>query len=320
MAMTLRKRYTLIVLGVIIFAVAAPAMVLGIRGIVYDFTNKRFVKTGILVAKFEPKNAVLTIEGNGIKRQYEGSTTRRFLFPGDYNVNISSDGFHSWEKRLTVRGGLVTWVTDGPDKVYLLPKNPELISEAPILKNEPEEKDEHKYIFKKGTSGLVLVQQNGREKVLATGIPTATDAKIFPLSNGLLLITLNRTLYQVKENLEYIAEGVDKVSWNEDIGRVIYSNSNEISFYNPYDPGANQRQVLIRTSESGGNFCIISEMGYALRVFGNTVRAIELDGRDKRNSYDIINSNSLLDIVNCDKEGEEIIIKDGLVYKTYTFR
>lgn len=319
--MTLRKRYTLIVLGIIIFAIAAPAMVLGIRGITYDFANKRFVKTGILVAKAEPKDAILVVEGNGIKRERKGSSTIRFLAPGDYNVSFSKEGFYSWQKRLTIRGGIVTWANEGRDKIYLLPTAPKLVKETETLETQtPEPKDGHKYLFTRTGDKLTLVQKNGEEKTLASNIPLASDAKIYPLSNGLVFITLNRTLYQVKENLEYIAEGVDTVTWHNDIGRVVYTNAHEINFYGPYDAGANQRQLLIRTSEAGGNFCISSEFGYAFRVFGKTIKAIELDGRDKRNVYDILSSNSSLDIISCDKEGREIVIKENGSYKTYSLR
>lgn len=319
--MTLRRRYTLIVLGAIIFAIAAPVMVLGIRGITYDFSNKRFVKTGILVAKAEPRDATLVIEGNGVKRERKGSSTIRFLAPGDYNVSFSREGFHTWQKRLTIRGGLVTWANEGRDRIYLLPAAPKLVEETETLEPQtPEPKDEYKYLFTRTGDKLTLIQRNGGEKILASNIPLASDAKIYPLSNGLLFITLNRTLYQVKEHLEYIAEGVDSVTWHGGIGRVVYTNTHEVNFYNPYDAGSNQRQLLLRTSDAGGNFCIIPELGYALRVFDKTIKAVELDGRDKRNSYDILNSNFPLDIISCDKEGKEILVKENGIYKTYSLR
>jgi len=42
--MTLTKRYTLIALGVVAFIVLAPAFVFGVRGYIYDFSEKNLSK------------------------------------------------------------------------------------------------------------------------------------------------------------------------------------------------------------------------------------------------------------------------------------
>ena len=84
--MTLTKRYALITVCVIIFLIIAPVLVLGIQGYIYDFENKKLVRTGIIVIQTEPKDVEVKIEGNNSTRLRHKSGTVRFLIPGDYEI------------------------------------------------------------------------------------------------------------------------------------------------------------------------------------------------------------------------------------------
>src|SRR3990167_8788999 len=122
--MTLTKRYTLIALGVVAFIVLAPAFVFGVRGYIYDFSEKKFVQTGILVVNTEPKKALIEASGHGQKRIHRKAGSMRFVKPGDYTVTVSKDGYFTWQKRLVVKAGLVTWAAVELDKLFLLPASP----------------------------------------------------------------------------------------------------------------------------------------------------------------------------------------------------
>src|SRR3989344_5070268 len=320
--MTLTKRYALVTLGIIIFLVAAPVFILGIRGYIYDFENKRLVKTAILVIKTEPKGAEIAI--NGPKQvSKKSNTTLRFLPGGDYDISIVKDNFHSWQKRLVVRGGVVTWAAD-LDKIYLLPKNPRLISETQEYKKQAPSESNYFYALEKSdteTLNIVRMAKDNREdKTIVRENVSGKSGAIYAAPNNLLFAIIDRVLYQVTTGLEYIAEGVEMANWDEQMNKLVYGNEHEINFYNPYDAGAGQRELLLRTSEAGGSFCVIPEMGYLLRSFGSKVRAVELDGRDKRNIYDLFNFDAPIQIVNCSESGNAIVIKQNDVFKTYSLR
>ncbi len=120
-----RTRYLLIVIGFIFFLITAPLIVLYVGGITYDFSQNRYVKTGILVVNTEPNGAKLFID-----ELPEGSTPKRvkFLKPGEHTVSLTKDGYFSWTKRLEIKSEKVTWAAAGVDNVNLLksenqPKN-----------------------------------------------------------------------------------------------------------------------------------------------------------------------------------------------------
>ena len=77
--MTLRKRYILIIIGVIIFFTATPLLIMGIQGYIYDFDQKKFVKTAILVIKTDPKGAEITLTGPSGSKHFKTNKTIRFL-------------------------------------------------------------------------------------------------------------------------------------------------------------------------------------------------------------------------------------------------
>ena len=324
--MTLINRYTLVIAGVIIFLVATPVMIYGIRGYVYDFDNNRLIKTGILVVKTEPKEVRITAADGGINRVYDKAGTIRFLRPDDYSLTVQKDGFHTWSKRLSVRGGLVTWANEGTDKIYLLPLEPKLKKETADYVPE-EQSPNYVYILEKsqttpGTADLIRVNSNATsdKSVILTGLIYRENSSVVSSANGLVFVIIDRVLYQAGTALEYVAEGVDFAQWDENINKLIYGNAHEINFFDPFDAGNGQTELLIRTSETGGGFCIMPTLGYALRAYGNEIRAVELDSRDKRNIYKILNFNSTPEIIRCDKEGEEIIVKNEGTYKTYSLR
>ncbi len=324
--MTLAKRYTLIALGIIAFIVLAPAFVFGVRGYIYDFSEKKFVQTGILVVNTEPKKVLIEASRHGQTRVHRKAGSMRFVKPGDYTVTVSKDGYLTWQKRLVVKAGLVTWAAADLDKLFLLPAGPKLIQEnfnyqTPKLASLP-------FVYELERSPTQpekfdLVKKNRNSTIPATVIKekiSAEDGIVYAPENGLIFVIIDQILYQVKDQLDYIASGVEFAAWDKPLDKLVYGNNYEINFYNPFDPSLRQRELLIRTSEAGGSFCFMAEIGYALRSYGQVIKAIELDGRDRRNIYEIIKADEPLEIISCDTEGRNIIIKSNNRYKTYSLR
>ena len=117
-----RARYSLIAAGIVAFIILTPFIVLFVSGKKYDFKNGRFVKTGILGIKTEPKNASIYIDGSK-----HGTTNQniRFLNPGDYTVDIKKQNYFDWNKRLTIRPQFVTWNFEETDNLFLFFSNPQ---------------------------------------------------------------------------------------------------------------------------------------------------------------------------------------------------
>lgn len=113
-------RYTLIVLGIVVFLILAPLLILYVSGRTINLDGGDSKTTGILDAKTNPSDAKLQIDGN------EHSSTpaiARFLKQGEYQFTLSKEGYYDWTKRLPIEAGKVTYAQEGVTEVQLLKKS-----------------------------------------------------------------------------------------------------------------------------------------------------------------------------------------------------
>lgn len=116
--MNLIFRRFIYILFIIIFFLTAPIAVLYTMGYRYNFSIGRMQKTGLMKITSIPKNADIYL--NSIK--YEKSQTPakiEYLLPGDYEIKISKDGYHDWQKKLAVYENGTTFA----EKIILWKKN-----------------------------------------------------------------------------------------------------------------------------------------------------------------------------------------------------
>jgi hypothetical protein len=98
--------YTLVT----VFLVVGAYLVTLTGGWVPDFKRLRIVETGAIFLKFEPTDALITLDGAPVERNDSILTSGTLipkLAPGSYSVAITKPGFSTWEKRLTVQSGEV---------------------------------------------------------------------------------------------------------------------------------------------------------------------------------------------------------------------
>ncbi len=120
-------RYLFILLGFILFLILAPGIVLYLSGTRLNFTDRDTEATGILVAKTNPSNAIVFVDG---EEKDNTPGTIRFLDRKDYEVKLVKDGYFDWVKRLPVEPGKVTYTYEGIEAVEMI-RRPELVT-APV--------------------------------------------------------------------------------------------------------------------------------------------------------------------------------------------
>ncbi|HYE22347.1 MAG TPA: PEGA domain-containing protein [Verrucomicrobiae bacterium] len=125
--MTLKSRFLLIAIGLVIFLAASPFLVLFARGYKYDFSKRQIVKTGSLIVRTEPSHAEILL--NGKKNRADTPTTIRFLSPQDYIVTIKKPGYQDWTKRLGIHSELVTWANLDREYIALFFVEPKILKE-----------------------------------------------------------------------------------------------------------------------------------------------------------------------------------------------
>ena len=123
--MTKKTRKSILFFLIIGFLLAAVGFILYSLGWSLNQTVDGFLtfkKTGAVFLKTQPNNVSIRINGKSYPKKTglfnnDGRLIKGFL-AGDYQVEISKEGFGSWQKNLTVEAGLVS----SASKIFLFPQ------------------------------------------------------------------------------------------------------------------------------------------------------------------------------------------------------
>lgn len=108
--MPLRLRQLIFVVLAAIFVIAAPAVMFYAAGYRYNFDKNSVEKTGALVLDSAPAKAGITLNNRNTGRVTPASFNH--LLPDDYLIRMEKDGYHAWEKTLSVVSGRTTFATN----------------------------------------------------------------------------------------------------------------------------------------------------------------------------------------------------------------
>ncbi len=123
--MTQRTRLTIFLFLLVLFLLVAPLAVFYSLGWRFDWKTKKIIQPGIFYFKVWPKNVEIYLNNNLEEKTdfFFGSVLVENLLPGNYNVEIKREGFHSWEKTLEIEKRQATEVKN----IVLIPENPNFI-------------------------------------------------------------------------------------------------------------------------------------------------------------------------------------------------
>ncbi|MBI2337845.1 PEGA domain-containing protein [Candidatus Daviesbacteria bacterium] len=110
------KKFIITIITLIAIAATAAVAIFLAKGYTFSAKEKRIVGTGIITVSSEPDAASVFVDGHLTTAT---NATISSLAPKDYSVKIIKEGFIPWEKKITVKEGLVTAV-----KVTLFPAIP----------------------------------------------------------------------------------------------------------------------------------------------------------------------------------------------------
>ena len=114
--MTFRQRWWLSKFFILLFLVVTPLILAYATGYNINWRYLKLEKTGLLEINTVPSNAQVNIdELRAWLGQPKNLTTPlklRNLRPGNYRVNLSLTGYHSWSKVLTVKPAETTFAKD----------------------------------------------------------------------------------------------------------------------------------------------------------------------------------------------------------------
>jgi len=129
------------------------------EGYSFDWEKRTIVVSGGMYLKSYPLKADIFVNN-----KLSGKTNKfvRRLIPKVYDIKISKEEYHSWEKRITVEPGLVTRLDD----IFLIPLNPKILllaSESREYKSffeKPYSLDKLTEIIKKKSKYIIFKIEN----------------------------------------------------------------------------------------------------------------------------------------------------------------
>ena len=244
--MSLAVRRIIFYLLLTAFLIIAPVLTGYTAGYRWSSTQKRLVKIGALSVKTEPAGTQVSINGKPVKDRTPVFITN--LIPGIYTLNIRKDGYHEWQKTLTVESerttfahGVVLFRNAQPDFVSPLP---------PLLK---------------GGIKVELTQSHKNYRVFY-------DPRI------------DKIVVVDNEKQRRIAElpGRSAIWHAEDRPMLFTYSANEVW---QYEPGSGRSILITRLADPIKQVILLPKIEATILILEKEARALELDLRDRQNSW-----------------------------------
>ena len=295
--MNTRKRRIILCLVILFFILITPVIILYSLGYSFDWQEKEIVLTGGLYIKSVPKKATVYINN---KPKKETPVFIKRLVPKYYQIKVSKEDFHEWNKKLKIESKLVTEIKD----IVLIPITPEI---KVINKEIPNNFSLKEYIASEipATNDIFYIQKQSyilyktnktnsfQEQINLTPLPedqeyeiiVSNDQQIAVLSNDNQLYVLNKET----RDFELIKENVQQAQFSYDNKKLLYYTPNEIWIYHLNNNEETREQELItRLSQEIQQAIWYKTNKHIIFLVNQKIKIIELDSRDKRNIVDII--------------------------------
>ncbi|MFC1598756.1 PEGA domain-containing protein [Patescibacteria group bacterium] len=118
--MTLRTRRIIMITFILAFFTLAPIIIFYSSGYRLDIKRVKIIKTGTLMIEADNiKDANLYIDNKLHEELFDEKIFIYNLLPGEYQVRLEKEGYHQWEKKVTINSSLTTFAKD----VILFKKN-----------------------------------------------------------------------------------------------------------------------------------------------------------------------------------------------------
>ncbi len=294
--MTRRTRQIILLATTLFFILATPATLLYAWGYSFDWQTKKPVLTGGLYLKSIPKKAEVYIND---KPQKETTPTFiKRLLPKEYQIRVTKQGYHSWQKTLKVESKIVT----ESKNILLIPLSPEIetVSQDLALNFSLEDfiQEESTNIFYIQKPSYILYktdQDNSfQEQISLTPLPSNHQYEIFSSANEqIVVLDKKNQLYlfnQGTKNFELISQNVQSLQFSYNNKRLLYFTPSEIWIYHLERSGkiADNKELITRLSQKIKQAIWHKTNEHIIFSVGENIKIIELDNRSDRNIVNLI--------------------------------
>lgn len=306
--MSKKQRRVLFLISIVVFAFLSYVTTLYAFGYKYDFLNDHFVKTGVIHLKSQT-DADVFINDRRVGRTnfWANSFSRSGLLSREYKVRVEKEGYHPWQKTVSVSEGVVSDFSN----IFLVKKD---------LVASPENK--------KNSSQALDAGSADQKKLASISSFFSTSAKNIKKSqkhDGYIYILLGfgreKLLYKIKDDFskkdlesELLGSGVEGFLFSGNKEKIAWFSKTEVwvqwlkdSSYQPYKLQG-EKELLMRTSKVVRSIELYPTDEHIFVLLGNEIEFVELDGRSERNRYKIFEDFLIKDMI-YDRSGKKVVIE-----------
>ncbi|MFH1612007.1 MAG: PEGA domain-containing protein [bacterium] len=288
------RRKLLLYLSTIFFILITPITIAYALGYTFDWVSKKPVLTGNLYVYSIPEKATVSV--NNKPREAKTPLFVRRLKPNYYHIEVGKEGYQTWQKDIEIKSRLITEFKD----VLLIPITPKieiLDNNLPInfslvnYLNDNTDKPNNLYYFKNDI--LYKTDSTGlkNQQISLNPLPENNDYKIFAPKENKIAVLNNFDLYILDSdtrNFDFIANKVNFLEFSGDKEKILYTTNNEIWVYYFFNK---EKELITRSSQNIEHaFWHTQTDKHIIFVVDSLIKIIELDNRNKRNTFNIFES------------------------------
>lgn len=151
---------------------------------------------------------------------------------------------------------------------------------------------------------------------LISALPPSASAQIIR-GEGQTFLILDNSLYVLNDTLEKIYDGVNYAEYDSGSHSLLFANNNEVLIYNPSKKNS---ELILRSISVIKNPVLNFFTGYVFFLNEGKIKAIELDGRDHRNIYTIVDQISPESDFAVSINGTILTVFDSSQFRSYKIR
>ncbi|MBU1255506.1 PEGA domain-containing protein [Patescibacteria group bacterium] len=294
--MTFKIRRIILIGTILFFVIVAPTALLYSYGYSFDWQKKKVVLTGGFYFESLPKKADVYLND---KLKEKTPVFIKRLLPKEYQIKITKDGYHSWQKNLRIESKLVTEAKN----ILLIPLNPKIkiINEALPIDFSLEEfiqTEESNNVFYIQEPSYILYKtdkENSFQKQISlTPLPINHQYQIFVSTNEqIAVLDENKQLYLLNQEIKTFR------LINQNVQGLQFSNDNKLLYFTPSEIWVyylnrknNQQELITRLSQKIKQAIWHNKTNeHIIFSVDQNIKITELDGRNGRNTNDLIELN-----------------------------
>lgn len=288
--MTKRTRKIILLLAILFFILITPTTLFYAWGYSFDWQTKKPVLTGGIYLKSIPKRAQVYL--NDKPQEQTTPIFIKRLLPKEYQIRVTKQGYHSWQKTLRVESKIVTEAKN----ILLIPLSPKIETVNPELALEFSEEPTSIFYIHQPSYILYRTDKDNsfQEQINLTPLPSNHDYQIFTSNNDqLALLDEQNQLYLLNpqtKNFEIISQDVQGLEFSHDNNKLLYYTSSEIWIYHlPLSEEINNNKELVtRISQKIKQAIWYKTNQHIIFSIEEKIKIVELDNRSDRNIIDLI--------------------------------